>query len=346
MTGDAARPRRAPRVSVLLPVHDGRAFLREAIDSILGQTFRDFELLVIDDGSTDGSAAIAAEYRDPRLRLVANGENLGLIRTLNRGLELARGDYVARMDADDVSLPERIARQVDFLDANPDVGICGSWTYWFGEVRDAVKTYPTRPEDVRCQLLFDGAIAHPSVCLRRGWFARHGLRFDEAYPYAEDYELWCRASEIFPLANLDEVLLRHRVHARSVTRRHARAQEETVRRIQREALVRLGVHPSEQDLLLHRAVSGSRRCEEMPPLPRMEAWLLELLRANARQGTHPAAAFERAVGGRWLAAARRAVAAGWTDALPVFLRSPLCRYVDLADRLRLLLQAAKRTLSG
>lgn len=333
----------APRVTVLMPVHDGKDFLPEAIESILCQTLRDFELLVVDDGSRDGSDRIAESYRDPRIRLVRNERHLGLIETLNRGLDLARGEIVARMDADDVSLPERLARQVAFLDASPGIGACGSWVTLTGDAESRVHRYPTRPDDVRCQLLFEPALAHPTVCLRRAWFDRHGLRFEPGYAHAEDYRLWRRASAIFPICNLGEPLLRYRVHAGSVSRRRAREQQATVERIHREALRELGLEPTQAELRLHRgdAANGAG----IAPLAEIERWLLALRRANEARGCHPGAAFERTLADRWIRAALRAVAHG-QPAVARFLRSPLSRRVAPRRRLRLLAHAASRALGG
>jgi len=116
-----------PQLTVLMPVYNGGPFLRSAIESILNQDFSDFDFLIIDDGSTDGSHEIAASYADPRIRLESNGRNLGLIATLNRGLDLARGTYVARMDADDIAFPDRLSKQLTFMEAHPEIGLCGTW---------------------------------------------------------------------------------------------------------------------------------------------------------------------------------------------------------------------------
>jgi glycosyltransferase involved in cell wall biosynthesis len=329
-------------VTVLLPVYQGRAHLAEAIDSILSQSFRDFELLVVDDGSSDGSAEVIAARRDPRIRCVRNERNLGLVASLNRGLELARGELVARMDADDVSLPQRLRRQVDFLDANPEIGACGAWTVTAGRRAGAHVEYPTRPEELRCRLLFDPAMAHPTLCLRRAWLERHDLRYDAAYPHAEDYDLWRRAVAHFPLVNLGEVLLRYRVHDVSVSRRHRAEQQDSVRRIHRELLAELGLSPTDHELVLHR---GGRVGEPDPPLAESEAWLRTLLTANRACGLHPERAFERVVGWRWLRAASRAVAQG-QNAWSGFSGSPLTRHVPIRARLRVARRAALRALRG
>ena len=333
----------SPLVTVLMPIYNCEAFVADAVESILGQTFRDFEFLIIDDGSTDRGVEIVEEYGDSRIRLVRNEGQIELIRTLNRGLELARGKYIARMDADDISLPERLERQVAFMEANPDIGACGTWVVTMGDREGEIWGYPESSEEIRCRLLFGAAIAHPTVCMRRDAFARHRLQFDEAYPHAEDYELWSRASEAFPLANLASVLLRYRTHAGSVSRQHHDGQEATVKRIHRERLSRLGLTPTEEELFIHRWVSTGGPAGEILPLSDTGSWLEKLLHANEAHERYPRPDFEQLLGRFWLAAAYRNLAAG-RPALTRFIGSPLARCVDWKNRARLVGHAAKRAV--
>src|ERR1035438_6976532 len=206
----------APRVTVLMPVHNGAPYLREAMASILSQTFADFEFLIVDDGSSDPSAEIIRSFRDPRIRLVSNGANLGLVETLNRGMLLARGCYLARMDCDDISHPERLALQVSYMDMHDDVAVCGSWIKAFGSQR-FVKRYPLTDDHIRAHLLFENALAHPSVMMRRDVFILERLFYDGNHAQAEDYELWTRVPGSFKFANLDRILLYYRKHRQQVT---------------------------------------------------------------------------------------------------------------------------------
>ena len=330
-----------PHVTVLLPVHQGEAFLAEAIESILGQTFRDFELLIVDDGSSDGTAKIIEGCSDPRVRATTLGRQHGLVHGLNLGLDLARGRYVARMDADDISLPQRLERQIDFLDAHPDIGACGSWAETFGDTPGERLEFPTEPDEIRCRLLFENVLAHPTVCLRAASFRRHGLRFEAEYRHAEDYRMWQRASDHFPLANLDEVLLRYRVHTASVTRRHAAEQRQAVAAIQEDALRQLGLSPTAQDLRLHGADSADGG--PAPALADVETWLLGLMRANRIAERYPPDLFDHAVRRRWTDAANRCVADGRPGAARV-VRSRLWRGVPLGDRGLWLARATAQSL--
>jgi hypothetical protein len=219
MDNDVIGMSNVPGVTVLMPVYNGREYLREAMDSILGQTFADLEFLIIDDGSTDDSVAVVQSYSDARIRLVRNETNRGVVATLNRGLDLARGEYIARMDADDVSLPERLQMQMDFLDAHPGVGVLGS-ACRFIDARGAlgqVFANPSSHELIGWRLYFTCPILHPTVMMRRdvirqrGGYGSEVISGREQYG-AQDYDLWRQVRHVTRLANLPQVLVRIRRH--------------------------------------------------------------------------------------------------------------------------------------
>jgi glycosyltransferase involved in cell wall biosynthesis len=206
-----------PKISVLMPVYNAGPYLAEAIDSILAQTFSDFEFLIIDDGSTDGSGEIVQSYDDPRIRYLRNERNLGLVDTLNRGIELARGPYIARMDADDISLPERFERQIDFMDAHPEAGVCGSSFQFFGD-RDFLAVYPSDYREAYTFLASDSCLGHPTAMIRRKILTEHNLRYESEYGYAADYAFWIRIGQVCGLTSLSEPLLLYRWHEANMSR--------------------------------------------------------------------------------------------------------------------------------
>ena len=205
-----------PRVTVLMAVHNGARHLREAVDSILAQTFLDFEFLIVDDGSTDESAAILASYADPRIVMLRNATNVGLTKSLNIGLNAARGELVARQDADDRSYPERLARQVAFLDVHPEIAVVGAQARIIdadGHQLPAGERKPLDAESIRFALLFSNPIVHTAATFRRKLVDA----YDERFVTSQDVELWSRLAENHPLANLPERLVDLRVHAQSVS---------------------------------------------------------------------------------------------------------------------------------
>ena len=217
----------APHVTVLLAVHNGERHLRASIRSVLAQTFEDFELLVVDDASTDGTREILDAFAEPRMRILTNTENLGLTRSLNRGLREARGRYVARQDADDLSDPPRLARQVALLERRPELALVATQYRRIddsGEVESA-REVPTEAVDIRWRLLFLNAFTHSSVTFRRDVvLALSG--YDETYSYAQDYDLWSRIAATHEVAALPESLVCYRRTADSMTATSGRAADE------------------------------------------------------------------------------------------------------------------------
>ncbi|WP_231833783.1 glycosyltransferase family 2 protein [Thermosynechococcus vestitus] len=214
-----------PLLSVLMPVFNAEAYVGEAIESILGQSFRDFEFIIIDDGSTDNSLSVLKRYavQDARIRLISR-ENRGLVATLNEGIALARGEWIARMDADDVAMPNRFIVQLAALERER-VDFCGGAIQCFGALR-SVCFYPLTHEACEVHLLFGVPFGHPTVIGRHSAFAELG--YDPDYPYAEDYELWQRAwGRGYKFVNVPEVVLRYRVHAGQVSARKKAEQQNT-----------------------------------------------------------------------------------------------------------------------
>jgi glycosyltransferase involved in cell wall biosynthesis len=218
----------APKVTVLMAVYNGERYLRDAIDSILRQTFTDFEFIIVDDGSKDGSRDIILFYcGDPRVRLIDNPSNVGLTRSLNRGLALARGTLVARQDADDISYPQRLARQVSFMDSHPGTALLGTQVRHIGKDgrpnRAAEWEKAVTDLGIRWQTLFDSPFVHASVMFRTD-MVREGLGgYDERFATSQDYELWSRIVACQSVANLPEALLDFRSHPGSVSKRYTDA---------------------------------------------------------------------------------------------------------------------------
>lgn len=204
---------RMPAITVLMAAYNDRAYLAESIDSVRQQTFADFEFLIVDDGSTDGSAEYLSSLRDPRIVVIRNTRNSGLTASLNRGLAAARGRYIARMDADDVCLPVRLERQFDFMEAHPNVGILGTSRLLIDAAGNPIAVAHAGATDlaIRWKCLLGNPFGHPTVMLRAAALASHGLRYDETFRTAQDYELWTRLLPVTRAANLTEPLLRYRL---------------------------------------------------------------------------------------------------------------------------------------
>lgn len=201
-----------PKLSVILPVYNGQEYLLEAIESILSQGFSDFELIIINDGSTDHSATIIEKLEDPRIKFFQQS-NKGLAATLNRGISLAKGEYIVRQDQDDISFQSRFQKQVEFLDTNLEVGMVGTAAeIWVGNERtNRFLKHPTDNAVIKFAMLFDNPFVHSSVMLRRSVFEKVGNYSEDFLRQPpEDYELWSRVMREYKLANLPDVLVAYR----------------------------------------------------------------------------------------------------------------------------------------
>lgn len=203
-----------PKVSILLPTHQSGAHLRETLDSIRAQTYQDYELLAVDDASTDQTLEILRQCADPRIRVI-QGRNRGLADALNLGISCAQGQYIARIDADDLMVPKRLEKQVRFLDTHPRVIVCGGWQQYFG-LSTFLHAPPASAEQCRANLLFRCDLCHSTLMLRSSSLIDHDLFYDSAFA-AEDFELWTRVLDVGDIANLPEVLGYYREDGKSIT---------------------------------------------------------------------------------------------------------------------------------
>lgn len=282
-----------PQVTVLMCVYNGSPFLKEAIESILNQTFNDFEFLIINDCSTDNSLQIIKSYNDPRIYLVENQKNIGLTQSLNRGLELAKGKYIARMDADDISLPHRLSVQVAFMDLNIEIGVCGSWVQFIGT--DDIIMFPLENEAIKICMFGSNAFAHSTVIIRNSLFKIFSLLYDAAHKFAQDYEIWSRAYRCFKLANIPEVLLLYRNHPNQVTEQNS-IQQHKFRDITRlNQLKYLGIEPTQEEAGLHLAILSNESLSTIEHVKRSQDWFLRLKSANKKTKVYDNDLFEQMV---------------------------------------------------
>lgn len=232
-----------PRVSVVMAVHDGETYLEEALEAILGQSYTDLELIIVDDASRDSTNLILQDYakRDRRIVFLRNNEMLGLTLSLNVGIRRARGEYLARQDADDYSLPGRFEAQVEFLDKNPKVGLLGTAYHLVDQSGMVLKTRkpPLTDTAIRWHMLFRNPFCHSSVMLRRKLLEEMGAGYNPKWPLAQDYELWSRMLQYTKGANLVRPLVCLRVHQAQVSRIYQERQDAAADTIAAKSLARV-----------------------------------------------------------------------------------------------------------
>ena len=276
-------------ISVVMPVYNTpTGYVKEAVDSILGQTFGDFEFIIIDDGSTNGNAEYLDGIKDGRVRIIRNPKNIGITKSLNIGLRAARGKYIARMDADDISLPWRFDKQFSFMEAHPDVIMCGSRV---GSVGDPVPEYTPglsfvcNMQKYRVTSLFRyPGPDHPTVFFNRELLLKNNLEYDETLKYSQDYGLYCIIAEKGKICILEDRLLVRRVHNDRITCEHRAEQIECDKVTKRKLLEKLLGIISDEELDFHFHCSSEFEKEIMTP--GVISWYQRIRKANHRCGIY------------------------------------------------------------
>ncbi len=323
-----------PLVSVILPVYNAEKFIVSAIESVLAQDFKNFELLVINDGSTDESEQLIKKIVDPRIVYIKNATNIGLIATLNKGIDAALGKYIARMDADDISMSTRFELQVAFLENNLEIGLCGtSFFSWDGLNKD-LKTLPSNAEEIKSELLFRNVIAHPTVMMRKKVLIENALRYSMDALNAEDYDLWTRMARVTSIANLPLPLLLYRVHAMQVTQTQKEQKEATRHKIMWNYFSWFGLLPSGAEKEIHIHISDGKSKGSLAFLEAAEAWLKKIEKTVSESGKINTNAIEKVIGNYWLKVCENS-GLGW-EAKRKFSSSELSQSLSLRSRLKMI----------
>ena len=313
-------------VAVLLPVYNAEKYLKEAIDSILNQTYKNFDFYIINDGSSDKSEEIIESYNDDRIKYIKNEENKGLIYTLNKGLELIKADYILRMDSDDISMPERIEKEVVFMDANPDVIVCGTQIEYFGEKTGESK-FPLSHNEIHARLLFLSSLAHPSVIFRRSELEKNNLFYKAGNIHLEDYELWTRAAKHGKLANLNEVLLRYRISDQNITINNWNTREDRLKEFFKKILVELNIEPSNENLNLHLELGFNR--SNLKSIKALREHADTLIKKNELYEIYPMQEFKEVISIYWKKMFFLEVEKGFSELLKYWYYSKSISFVQL-----------------
>lgn len=299
-----------PLVSVVMGCYNSEKYIREAIDSILHQTICDFEFIIIDDCSNDNTIKIIKSYDDNRIRLILNDENKGLGYSLNYGLNIAKGKYIARMDADDISLPKRFEMQIKYLESNPDVVCVGTWSKKIGDIglmtqifSPYIKNHESH-EYLKALVLFGTPMMHPSVMFNADMLRTNGINYDPSCRKAQDYELWSRIIWKYRMANIPKVLLFYRYSSTQASNNNRNEQVLLSEMIYRRLLTMvLGREPKQEEIDVHTMVC-TRSVLTKEELTKSSSWLCYLYEAICKSGLVSPACFASFVSDRWAAICR------------------------------------------
>lgn len=267
-----------PKVSVIMAVFNGEKYLTESINSILKQTYSDFEFIIIDDSSTDQSQTIIKSFRDQRIRFFKNQTNRGLPYSLNRGIKISQGTYLVRMDQDDISFPKRIEAQVRFMNVNPDIAISGTAVVTtVGKCKEVHKRL-SNYEEIKGTLLFHNVLAHSSVIIRKEAIIRAKLLYDPTAKNAEDYEFWTRCCWKVKMTNLATPLIFYRRHLDQMV---SQPEIESVKTIFRNRMLKRFIdNPTKKEVKLHSRIAGGITVIDWKEIIIIENWLRKILFVN------------------------------------------------------------------
>ena len=268
---------KSPCISVIMSVYNAEKYVRDCIRSILGQTFSDFEFIIINDASTDSSPEIIKSFKDKRIRLLNNRERC--YPTRNKGLRVARGKYICIMDADDISLPHRFERQVLFMEQHPQYGLAGSGYRVLGKERDLYRE--SDYQKIKVQLMRNNCFIHPSVIIRHDLLKKHKLRYIRKYYYSSDYDFLARAARYFPITNIPEVLMHYRVHEGQVTIQYRKRQAELADEISIDQLRYIGINPTKEETGMHLNLLKGNPIEYSRKL-KLYKWINRIREANLK----------------------------------------------------------------
>jgi hypothetical protein len=314
-------------ITLLIPCYNALAYLPALVQNIeacLAQY--NFSVLVIDDGSTDGSLAYLQAWQNDSVTLLENEENKGLIYTLNRGLEAINTKYIARLDADDLMTLDRLKTQVSYMEKYENVVLCGSNFVSFGNEKEEISTNSLTDEELQVALLFRCPFLHSSVMMRNEILQKYALLYEKKYIHAEDYALWIALQKFGKIVNLPQVLTKRCEHTNQITQQYAQGMKATTLAIYTQQLQKIGISPTEQELEIHYVLT--RSAPEAPTLAYLQsidAWLCRLQQANAQYLAYPAPHFTQYLQELWLRhmAGKAGVGKGFYR---LFTQSPLSPY--------------------
>ncbi|KKR32412.1 MAG: Glycosyl transferase family 2 [Parcubacteria group bacterium GW2011_GWF2_39_8b] len=291
-----------PIVTVVMAVYNNEKYIQTAIDSILGQTLKNLELIIIYDLSSDRTKEIVSGYNDSRIIFIENKERLGPVSSRNIGLKRARGIYIAIMDGDDISLPKRLQNQVGYMERNKDIAISGTWSKTFGAKHNYITRHHTDPDQIKANLLFRTSLTHSSIIMRREFMNKHNITYTENQipPFPEDLDLYSRVSRIGKLGNINKVLLLYRKHQEQSSKENVGIQIEHARRILAYQLNNLGIIPTEKDIDTLISFKRYLFLDDSNFFGELELLFDKIINANKKSNTYKEKALKKVCGEVWL----------------------------------------------
>ncbi|MBW3468315.1 glycosyltransferase family 2 protein [Arthrospiribacter ruber] len=266
-----------------MPVYNGERYLKDAISSVLIQSFKNFELLIIDDGSSDQSLKIIEGINDSRIRIIRNNENKGIAFVRNLGLNQAKGKYLVWMDCDDIIHKDKFQKQIDYLESNSEVGICGTWLWRFGDGKQAIAKSPNDPEVVKTTLIFSPSVWNATAMFRLSFIRKANLNYDTRLAIAEDYNFYLDASFHFPIHNIPEPLYYYRASETSIMKEYESQESKKksfYKIIYTKVFDKLGIINDDRNFNVHYKIASNHLIDDYSEYQEVYEWLVFLKKKN------------------------------------------------------------------
>ncbi len=290
-----------PLLSIIIPTYNAEKFISQAIQSILDQTYNNFELIIINDGSTDKTKIIIESFNDKRIRYFENEKNSGIVFSRNKGLKLAQGEYIGMLDADDIAYPEKFEEQINFLEQNKDFGMLGSWANFIDEEGVGLAgnwKLKATPEMIPAIMLFKNYFLQSAVIYRKQCINQYSFR--KGFDILEDYLIWMEIIRKHKVWNLQKYLIKYRVHGGGVTKMHQEEKLEKEKKVFRIQLKELGIDATEKEMELHLLIRNDKPIAEIETLKSIEKWLIKINKQNKTSGTYNQNMLAKVIFNRWI----------------------------------------------
>lgn len=313
-----------PLVSVVMANRNTKeAYLRSAIESILNQTYENLEFIIIDDGSTSSDLEVIRSYNDSRITVLENGEPKRIPYSANRGFAAAKGKYIARMDSDDIALPQRLEKQVAFLESHPGIDILAARAQNFGDMGGIYACFITDPKKMKVEFFFNSATNNPTTFIRKSFLDQYSLFYDESFHYAEDYEFFARCMFYGNISEYPEILLKYRRHNKQLSVEDRLNQIRIANRVREALLEKIGLAADEKQMLVHYSVCTGE-IQHTVEIGEISAWVEKLLFANAKTGVFDRKIFRAKIVTAFFVLAAKYLKNGLVK-LPALLKLPMMK---------------------
>ncbi len=314
-----------PIVSMVMPVYNRAEYLKKSIQSILNQTFKDFEFIIVNDGSADNSIDIIKSFNDPRIKIFENDKNRGIVYSRNRGLSEAKGEFISMFDSDDIAVPNKLEIQLDFLKNNPDFAMVGSWVRWIDEHNNFLKNkwkLTAKPEKIPAIMLFRNYFVQSTVVIRKN--AIPDGKYSEGFDIVEDSKMWFDVALKHKVANIQKYLVYYRVHSGNISDLNPKHFENS-KKLFRYIFKMLDIEPTDEELNIHYLIKNDKKINDIEQLKKVENWLIKIAEANESKVLFDRKILRMVIFNRWLKVLNKSKKTGF-GIFKTTLKSPLSRY--------------------